>query len=77
MYEDFVAIRPVQKSSNEAIRGDEFIIHTRKKGKSDTMRFSSEFATEILAQALTFQSKFSDQNISYVVCFLVQNFMPI
>uniref|UniRef100_A0A914BXU0 J domain-containing protein n=1 Tax=Acrobeloides nanus TaxID=290746 RepID=A0A914BXU0_9BILA len=66
LYEDFVAIRPVSKSGNESIRGEEFVIHTRKKGKSDTMRFSSEFAQEILAQALSFQSKFSDQNISCV-----------
>lgn len=67
MYEDFVAIRPISKNGNESVRGEEFVIHTRKKGKTDTMRFSSEFAQEILSHALAFQSKFSDQNISCVV----------
>lgn len=46
------------------------MIHVRKKGKADTMRFSSDFTQQILTQALTFQSKFAvDQNVARMVRF--------
>ncbi|KAI6178098.1 DnaJ-like protein subfamily C member 13 [Aphelenchoides besseyi] len=62
LYDDFVSIRPTQRQPNaDPKQGDEFVIVYRKKGKSDNMRFSSEFTQEILSQALSFQSQFSER----------------
>ncbi|CAD5210525.1 unnamed protein product [Bursaphelenchus xylophilus] len=63
MYNEFISIRPGQRSPSSDSRGDEFIILVRKKGKSDNMRFSSEFTEEILAQTLLFQDKFGEKPI--------------
>ncbi|CAD5207181.1 unnamed protein product [Bursaphelenchus okinawaensis] len=62
-YDEFVSIRPAQRSPSSDARGDEFIILVRKKGKTDNMRFSSEFTEEILAQSLQFQDKFCEKPV--------------
>lgn len=64
VYNDFVSIRPAQRQANsDGRQGEEFVILVRKNGKSDTMRFSSEFTQEILSQALVFQDHFSEKPI--------------
>uniref|UniRef100_A0A915N5Y9 DnaJ homologue subfamily C GRV2/DNAJC13 N-terminal domain-containing protein n=1 Tax=Meloidogyne javanica TaxID=6303 RepID=A0A915N5Y9_MELJA len=68
LYEDFFSINVVNErprhssadSSANTRHEDQFTIHVRKKGgKSDSMRFSSEFAREIVTEALRFQNRFA------------------
>jgi hypothetical protein len=62
LYNDFVSIRPTQRQAGgDPRQGDEFIIVIRKKGKSDNMRFSSEFTSEIIAKTLAFQNQFAER----------------
>ncbi|CAK5089295.1 unnamed protein product [Meloidogyne enterolobii] len=68
LYEDFFSINVVNErprhssadSSANTRHEDQFNIQVRKKGgKSDSMRFSSEFAREIVTEALRFQNRFA------------------
>ncbi|KAL7076697.1 hypothetical protein ACQ4LE_003778 [Meloidogyne hapla] len=68
LYEDFFSIgvineRPRHSSADSSANTrheEQFTIQVRKKGgKSDSMRFSSEFAREIVTETLRFQNRFA------------------
>uniref|UniRef100_A0A0K0CZC4 RME-8_N domain-containing protein n=1 Tax=Angiostrongylus cantonensis TaxID=6313 RepID=A0A0K0CZC4_ANGCA len=69
-YEDFIAVKPSPKNAQSESKQDEFVIHVRHKGKrvcplfscSDTMRFSSDYTSNIITDCLLFNSKFGDRN---------------
>ncbi|CAI5438006.1 unnamed protein product [Caenorhabditis angaria] len=62
LYEDFLGVKPSPKNAQNDSRQDEFVIHVRSKGKRDTMRFSSDYTTDILTHCLTFSTKFAERN---------------
>ncbi|CAB3410631.1 unnamed protein product [Caenorhabditis bovis] len=62
LYSDFLGVKPSPKNAQNESRHDEFVIHVRQKGKKDTMRFSSEYTTEILTHCLQYSTKFAERN---------------
>uniref|UniRef100_A0A8R1EG56 DnaJ homologue subfamily C GRV2/DNAJC13 N-terminal domain-containing protein n=1 Tax=Caenorhabditis japonica TaxID=281687 RepID=A0A8R1EG56_CAEJA len=69
LYEDFLSVKPLQKSPNDHSKQDEYRIHVRNRGKKDDMRFSSDFTTDILTHCLQFSTKFAETNLDPLVSF--------
>lgn len=58
-------MKPSPKNALSENKQDEFVIHVRHKGKRDTMRFSSDYTSNILTDCLLFNSKFADRNVKF------------
>ncbi|KAJ1346448.1 hypothetical protein KIN20_001228, partial [Parelaphostrongylus tenuis] len=61
-YEDFLSVKPSPRNVSSESKQDEFVIHVRHRGKRDTMRFSSDYTSNILTDCLLFNSKFAERN---------------
>ena len=71
-YADFISVQPSNKNQ---VGSHEFSINIRKERKMETMRFSSEYRSYILTEALKYKCQLGDKpkesSVSYILLHLL------
>lgn len=68
-YADFISVQPTNKNQ---VGSHEFSITMRKERKIETMKFSSEYRSHLLTEALKYRSQFAEKPKEILVIILLQ-----